>query len=190
MNRTNTIIILILLVAAYGCKNAKDAGNYIEIKQEYHDVVCEYINNHENYNTFLLIPMQRVFSANKFIYAKYGNGYLIGPCFPLLKEFYKGSGFVKVGDVSGKRVYMLSQFSELFENNDTTWENTCKLDKFVLLREHHKEEIYPKDPSSNIINYLCRANLVSKSNGKIIVNTRPDTLVLPIIKEDYPIEAD
>lgn len=190
MNRTNTIIILILLVAAYGCKNAKDAGNYIEIKQEYHDVVCEYINNHENYNTFLLIPMQRVFSANKFIYAKYGNGYLIGPCFPLLKEFYKGSGFVKVGDVSGKRVYILSQFSELFENNDTTWENTCKLDKFVLLREHYKEEIYPKDPSSNIINYLCRANLVSKSNGKIIVNTRPDTLVLPIIKEDYPIEAD
>ena len=92
--------------------------------------------------------------------------------------------------MSGKRVYMLSQFSELFENNDTTWENTCKLDKFVLLREHHKEEIYPKDPSSNIINYLCRANLVSKSNGKIIVNTRHDTLVLPVIKEDYPVEAD
>lgn len=189
MNEIKVIIILVLLIVAYGCKNIKDTGTYIEIKQEYRDVVFEYINNNENYNTFLLIPMQRVFSA-KFIDAKYGNGYLIGPCFPLLKEFYKGSGFVKVGDVSGKRVYMLSQFSELFENNDTTWENTCKLDKFVLLREHHKEEIYPKGPSSNIINYLCRANLVSKSNGKIIVNTRPDTLVLPVIKEDYPVEAD
>ena len=105
MNEIKVIIILVLLIVAYGCKNIKDTGTYIEIKQEYRDVVFEYINNNENYNTFLLIPMQRVFSA-KFIDAKYGNGYLIGPCFPLLKEFYKGSGFVKVGDVSGKRVYM------------------------------------------------------------------------------------
>lgn len=94
MNEIKVIIILVLLIVAYGCKNIKDTGTYIEIKHEYRDVVFEYINNNENYNTFLLIPMQRVFSA-KFIDAKYGNGYLNRTVFPIIKRVLQGFGICK-----------------------------------------------------------------------------------------------
>ena len=158
---------------------ARNNGLFRELSPEANKIITDYVNSTPQYNTYLLVSQSLLYNS-----PIKGPGFLIGPFFPLLNDYYEGCHALKLTDIGNNRVYALDDMSVLVGEEKDEWTNINKLDKSVMLDGVLSQKIYPSDKNSNMINYLCRARLFYYANGSFLINNRPDTVYLPRVKMD------
>ena len=162
----------------------RNNGLFRELSPDANNIITDYVNSTPQYNTYLLVSQGLLYKT-----PIKEPGYLIGPFFPLLNDYYKGCHALKLADIGSNRVYVLDDMSVLVREGKEEWTNINKLDRSVMLDGGGSQKIYPSDKNSNMINYLCRAKLFYYANGSFLINNRPDTVFLPRVKmDDSPLE--
>ncbi len=155
------------------------SNGFRELSPEANKIITDYVNSTPQYNTYLLVSQSLLYKT-----PIKEPGFLIGPFFPLLNDYYKGCHALRLVDIGSNRVYVLDDMSALVGEETEEWTNINKLDKSVTLDGVLLQKIYPSDKNSNMINYLCRAKLFYYANGSFLINNRPDTVYLPRVKMD------
>ena len=155
------------------------SNGFRELSPEANKIITDYVNSTPQYNTYLLVSQSLLYKT-----PIKEPGFLIGPFFPLLNDYYKGCHALRLVDIGSNRGYVLDDMSALVGEETEEWTNINKLDKSVTLDGVLLQKIYPSDKNSNMINYLCRAKLFYYANGSFLINNRPDTVYLPRVKMD------
>ena len=175
MAKESKILVLFFLFMIIGCHYNKDTHNNIVDDNNIMSIFESYIENHSNYNTFLIQDSW----DESFSEIETPSGFFLGPCY---QELLKSNVGFPSFDIKNSRVYVDSKkfdFITIQRMNDE-WVNNNPRDSFI--NRTITDKTYIKDKWAN---YIHRAIYVYEKNGSIYVNHRPDTIFVPIcVKSD------
>lgn len=168
------LIISVCSFLVYSCgPNSKEKV----LKQEYKKIIEQYIDEDSlNHISYMILPVSECVKNDPSL-----KGFVIGPLYKYPWNSFKEERCCQVHCYKGKRIYLYTNVADLFEMpiaQDSV--EYCKRDTCLLV-----DDIYLTDAS---LNYFKRAWLMKYSNGKLVSQKNIDTLFLPIIKKDRPID--
>lgn len=146
----------------------------LSFKQEFVDSIKCYVDRDTSvHNSYLILYIDKVFHERTI-----PNGYLVGPLYPGLSASLHQKEYIKLFDYKKKAVYLYDIDTEFLQSSHEPTK-FCKQDSVLFY-----DTIYSKDP---MINFLKRANLFYFRKGKMVIEAKVDTLILPKLYIDRPI---
>lgn len=106
------------------------------------------------------------------------TGILIGPFYKGLIEQLKISSIKNIGECSNRKIYLLSTSQTRPVAKDLSDIAFCSMDSSLVTKDR-EYEMYTKNC---LINFLRKSVLMYNDKTTLIINQRPDTLVLPKIE--------
>lgn len=168
----------VLSLVTFSCQCEKHIFSKM-VREDDMAVIESYVSDSINYDSFLIMPTKVLFNF------KDGPlGFLVGPLYENLKMDINNFNPIYFMTIQDKDVYLNSDISDMMDKDGEPAVKYCPQDSVVFCLDC--EDIsYTKQA---IVNYLKRARLFYRDNGKLYINNRPDTFFLPRIKEDKLID--
>ena len=159
----NFIIFTIFLLTS--CSSNRDSDKMIELNDDTKKVISDYIIKNQKFDAFILMStdgLERHYHIDV-------RGLLLGPAYSKIIEKYPSSLYF---DISGKRVFYLTEINNFLEKNSDLMDVKHTPDSIMLYNE------IKKDP---YLVFIHRAIYIynDKYLDLVGVNFRPDTIFLP-----------
>lgn len=149
----------------------------VTLKQDYINLVEQYIDQDDsNHISYIILPVSECVKNDPSL-----KGFVIGPLYSHLWNSFKEERCHQVYCYKGKNIYLYTSVSDLFDlpiNQQSV--EYCKRDSCFLF-----EDVCSTEAS---LNYFRRAWLMSISGHNVVFQKNIDTLFLPIIKKDTPMD--
>lgn len=165
-------IYLVLLSFLISCRCDNTEKIHIRFKKEISSAIEKYVSKNNNHDSYLLFPSSFLFNDRK----EY-TGLLIGPMYEYIWDKDRIVGYFPV---KGKKVYVMYDGLSFIQHE--TEINFCKADSIniqfgdTLISNH-----------TPLINFIKRSFLLYYRNKNLQINTKPDTLFLPKIRQTVTI---
>lgn len=172
-----------ITIIFFSCFHSNNENAHI-IDKKIEEIIHKYVNDND-YKSFFITSSCNLFSEKKY------SGILIGPMYEGLFYYFDNLSIQYYDRYGGKTIYIDSV--TFFDNNKSvSLENInyCKQDSFLLYQSIYGD-IYEYN---SLVNYIKRAiliNISSENNDEKIINIlNADTIFLPDIKEDNPLNPE
>ena len=143
------------------------------LKQDYIKFIELYINeDSQNHISYIILPVSECVKKDSSL-----KGFVIGPLYSHPWNSFKEERCNQVYCYKGKKIYLYTNVSDLFDIPNNHSIEYCKRDSCFLL-----EDVCSTEAS---LNFFRRAWLMTVSDKKVIIQNNIDTLFLPVIKKDH-----
>lgn len=161
--RNLTVFILILII--YSCCSSRYVSNEtIKLNEDIKNIIDDYIIKNPQFDEFILKSTNGMENNSNFLNV---NGLLLGPAYEEILDEYPSTLYF---DVSGKKVFYLSEINNFLRRERKNWNIKNELDSIVL------DYGVIKDPW---VCFIYKATYIYKQKSVIEVNHQPDTIFIP-----------
>ena len=174
MGKSKIYMFVLSTICMLAISSCVEKRNF-QIKQDCSSAIQDYVEEHESYNSFLLLSTKKLFNGNVFY-----QGFLIGPLYEGLDVELKDFRAIELYEFKRKKIYVFSEISYIIKDNGNYKADCCKRDSILDLSCCGEN----KYTYSSLINYLKRGRLLYYHDGKLHILNNPDRLYLPTIKID------
>jgi hypothetical protein len=160
----------------FSCKQKSKFCEELKLNTDVENVITNYVNKHPQFNTLILQSTKEI-EKNEHIMTI--QGFLLGPGYEsILKKEHPILHF----DISGKRIFYLSDINTILKENKNSWIVKNEPDSIVIFNDWIIKDTWELFIHRAIYFYY-------DDSGILEINYRPDTIFAPKLIEDTDVKV-